>query len=171
MGGVNGSNSRWMEEMENGVFILWKDPSFVGGGGKEPLKERADKLDEREEKQCNKQVSGKLKEEIDCSQGIRGGQQREDRTSLAVQWFLCASTAAGAGWISGQGGAHTWQSVAGDRKRRGQCRPPDICGVHSHSPYLPVSGGLMRRSWGLRRKTVALWSKDYRSYTCVFIHK
>lgn len=64
-----------MEEMENGVFILWKDPSFVGGGGKEPLKERADKLDEREEKQCNKQVSGKLKEEIDCSQGIRGGQQ------------------------------------------------------------------------------------------------
>lgn len=54
-----------MEEMENGVFILWKDPSFVGGGGKEPLKERVDKLDEREEKRCNKQVSGKPKEEID----------------------------------------------------------------------------------------------------------
>lgn len=39
-----------MEEMENGMFTLQKDLSLVGRGGKEPLKEREDKLDEREEK-------------------------------------------------------------------------------------------------------------------------
>lgn len=171
MGGVNGLNSaEWKKwRMECSFFgktcLLW-----VEEGRSHWRRGRTSCMREKKSDVISKcQVSRKRRQTEAKEWGMV--KKGKDRTSLAVQWFLCTSTARGAGSIPGQGRAHMRQGAAGEKKRRGQCWPPDICGVHSHSPYLPASQWLIRRSWGLRRKRVALWSEDCRSYTCIFIHK
>lgn len=61
------------------------------------------------------QVSQKRRQTEAKERGM--AEKGEDGTSLAVQWFLGAFTAGGAGSISGRGRAHMRQGAAGGKKR------------------------------------------------------
>lgn len=60
------------------------------------------------------QVSQKRRQTEAKERGM--AEKGEDGTSLAVQWFLGAFTAGGAGSISGWGRAHMRQGAAGGKK-------------------------------------------------------